>query len=503
MLYHNIRISISGHVLHSKGETVKRLVILLLPALLLPLSVAQAEEEEPGWVSGQAGDGESAPRQQEGPQAAILDRGRLTAGTDFNPAISLILDGVYRNDFSGEVGDPPGFGGGHDHDHGHGHDHAHGIEEGMQLREAELTLTGTVDPYFDAVGVIGIHEGGGVDLEEAYIQTRALPGGLQLKAGKFLSDIGYINRQHIHDWDFVDQPLVMREIFGDHGLQDTGVQMTWLAPLPFYNQYGIEVLQGSNDGVARYSGSGSHTIAGYDTDEDPSDARERSQIDYGLDDHSGPRLVTAFSRFAPDLGFNHAARFGVSGGYASSWQDADEHGSGRVDVWDGDAWFAGLDAVYKYDSGRAYGHGNWTVQAEYFYRELDLDYENRVPDEWSNDAHAGFNIEDEWSQKARQDGFYLQALYGFAPRWNAGLRAEAVGLTNESAEPDRDAGAFEEFDTTYRYSAQVRFMPTEFSILRAQLNYKDLPDHDGHDHDSWSFMLQYNISLGEHGAHEF
>ena len=478
---------------------MKRLVILLLPALLLPFSVAQAEEEEPGWVPGQAGDGESAPRQQEGPQAAILDRGRLTAGTDFNPAISLILDGVYRNDFSGEVGDPPGFGG---HDHGDGHDHVHGVEEGMRLREAELTLTGTVDPYFDAVGVIGIHEGGDVDLEEAYVQTRALPGGLQVKAGRFLSDIGYINRQHIHDWDFVDQPLVMRELFGDYGLQDTGIQATWLAPLPYYNQYGIEVLQGDTDGVASYVGNESHSIRSFDEGNGEPEALVWD-ADNGLDDASGPRLFTAFARVGPDLGFSHAALFGISGGYASTWQDQESHSSGRLETWDGDAWFAGLDAVYKYDSGRAYGHGNWTVQGEYFYRNIDVDYRSLEFENDSTLVPTESNDPDEFSGTGKQDGFYLQALYGFAPRWNAGLRAEAVGLTNRSLEPDRDNNRFEEFDTTYRYSAQVRFMPTEFSVLRAQLNYKDLPEHDGHDHDSWSFMLQYNISLGEHGAHEF
>ena len=30
-----------------------------------------------------------------------------------------------------------------------------------------------------------------------------------------------------------------------------------------------------------------------------------------------------------------------------------------------------------------------------------------------------------------EDGFYLQGLYGIAPRWQVGLRYDKVGLTNE------------------------------------------------------------------------
>ena len=482
---------------------MKRLLTAFLVAGLatgVSAPVSGEEQDDGGWQPGQAGQNAGG---NEGPREPVpaVDRGRITAGTEFNPAISVILDGVYRNDFSGEVEDPAGFGGGHDHGHGHGHDH--GIDEGMQLREAEITLSGTVDRYLDAMTVLAVDEGGNVEIEEAFIQTRSLPAGLRLKAGRFLSDIGYINRQHIHDWDFVDRPLVSDALFGDEGLRETGVQATWLAPLPFYNQYGIEVLEGNNPGVAAFEGSGSHTITGYDTGEDPLDARQRSTVSYGLDDRSGPRLFTAFTKFGPDLGFDHAAQFGLSGGYASSWQDVETHGSGRVDVWEGDAWFAGVDAVYKYDAGRAYGHGNWTLQAEYFFREISVDYENREPTDWNNDEDEGWELNGAFSDTARQDGLYLQALYGFAPRWNVGLRAEAVGLKNDTLEPNDARTAFESEDITRRYSGQVRFMPTEFSIIRAQLNYLDVPGHGHHDDGAWTFMLQYNVSLGQHGAHEF
>ncbi|MCC5857998.1 MAG: zinc-regulated TonB-dependent outer membrane receptor [Ectothiorhodospiraceae bacterium] len=428
-------------------------------------------------------------------------REQVSSGTAFNPAISVILDGVYQNTFSGEAHGPAGFDDGHGHGHGHGHDH--GLEDGFNLRETEIAFSATVDRYFDALAVLAV-DGDHVEVEEAYITTRSLPAGLQLKAGKFLSDIGYINRQHPHDWQFVDRPLVSEYLFGDHGLQETGVQLSWLAPTPFYSRLGLEVLQGSSSGVANHIGSGNHTVLGYGGDPGTGGPeRLRWRADNGLDDASGPRLVTAFAKFAPDLGYSHAAQFGLSGGYSRSWQNLEAHSSGRLETWDGDAWFAGLDAVYKYDSGRAYGHGDWVVQAEYFYRAIDVDYASREFTDGSTlePQAAG----DTFSGTAKQDGAYLQTIYGFAPRWNAGLRAEALGLTNDSLVPDRSRGRFESFGTSYRYAAQVSFMPTEFSRIRLQVNHTDFADDNGHDHDhgAWTAMLQFNMSLGVHGAHDF
>ena len=78
-------------------------------------------------------------------RAAQVGQGLLptATGTEFNPAISVIFDFTYAH-ITEEIDDPPGFGGLGGHSHAHGHDHGHGIEEGFQLREVELTLTGTV-----------------------------------------------------------------------------------------------------------------------------------------------------------------------------------------------------------------------------------------------------------------------------------------------------------------------------------------------------------------------
>ncbi|RUR32104.1 TonB-dependent receptor, partial [Vreelandella andesensis] len=113
----------------------------------------------------------------------------------FNLDISLTLEGIYHNRFSGEAHSPAGFGhGGHDDhghdDHGHGHE-GHALKDGFNLGHSEVVVQGS-SHYLNGTAVVSLSEDD-IELEEAYLSTRQLPADLTLKAGKFLSDVGYIN----------------------------------------------------------------------------------------------------------------------------------------------------------------------------------------------------------------------------------------------------------------------------------------------------------------------
>ena len=86
-----------------------------------------------------------------------------------------------------------------------------------------MAFNAAVDPYFDFFGVVTV-EGGGVDVEEAYIDTRQLPFGFQLRLGKFLSAFGRLNGMHKHFWDFYDTPLVYEGLIGGEGLKNPGLR---------------------------------------------------------------------------------------------------------------------------------------------------------------------------------------------------------------------------------------------------------------------------------------
>ena len=383
-----------------------------------------------------------------------------------NPDISVIIDTFFHSD-DAEAGihhvleEMAGFGHSHgDDEHGHSH-----LQDGFNLRHLELQLSGEVDPYFKAwaTGAFSEHS---AELEEAVIQTICLPAGFQVQAGKFFSNFGRINAQHSHEWDFVDQPLIYQLTLGAHGLNEKGAQLSWLAPVPFHLLLGGEALLGENELVFHH-----------------------------LDDEQvprkdGPRLWVGWLKCAPNLPDPHGLQLGVSVAQGVHQEAHDGNSDGTNDHWlDGDSTFYNADLVYKYDSPQPYGQGDFTLQGEYMYRSKDLS----VAQHDLMPAFVG------GSRTDHQDGYYLQGLYGFLPRWRVGVRWEQVGLTNESAYPD---GSAAKFGASHRVGAMLDFTPTEFSRLRLQVNHGDYEAEDGSE-EVWQLFLQWMISLGTHGAHSF
>jgi len=340
------------------------------------------------------------------------------------------------------------------HDDDSGEEHHHGFDNGFNLRHIELGLSAEVDPYFRAWTTVAVDEDG-AELEEAVMQTTSLPYGLTLSGGKIKSGIGRINRQHSHSWDFLDQPLVTELFFGEHGLAEKGLQLTWLAPTPFYLLFGTEVFNGDNE----------HSFAVGDSD--------------ALPEHDAPRLWTGFVKAGPDLGPNHAMQVGLSavtGRHQLAHED-DE-------CADGDTTVFGADFVYKYDAKRTHGEGDVILQSEYYYRDVDLDGYG----DWSGSP---------WT--ATQDGYYVQGLYGFRPRWRGGLRWDQIGLCNEVNTPEDGSDTYGD---SYRLASMIDWKMSEFSLLRAQVARGWYDTEDGRE-DAWEFALQWQVTFGKHGAHDF
>src|SRR4029453_11347708 len=132
---------------------------------------------------------------------AVAQASSRTAGENaLNPALSVILNGTYANlsrnpdayrisgfvPTLGEVGPP---------------------KRGLSLGESELTFTANVDHLFRGTLIASITPENEIEVEEAYIQTLGLGRGFTVKAGRFLSAVGYQNEIHAHAWDFTDAPL--------------------------------------------------------------------------------------------------------------------------------------------------------------------------------------------------------------------------------------------------------------------------------------------------------
>lgn len=134
------------------------------------------------------------------------------------------------------------------------------------LNEAELSLQATVDPYIRADFFLSFArdpETGkySVDVEEGYLTTLSLPAKLQLKAGKFREAVGRINPTHPHALPFIDLPNAYLNYFGEEGLNDEGLSLSWLVPnKKFYQELVFQATSGQSVSPTFFRGNNNRFI---------------------------------------------------------------------------------------------------------------------------------------------------------------------------------------------------------------------------------------------------
>ena len=135
-----------------------------------------------------------------------------------------------------------------------------GFENRFFPREVEMSFFGQIDPY--ARGEVRVEAGEEIDsagqrtlnlsLAEANLTLQTLPFGTQAKLGLERVRFGLSNEIHEHDLPQTDRPDVMRRFLGDDGLKESGAELSWIAPLPFYLQGIVGVFNGDNDVIAGF-----------------------------------------------------------------------------------------------------------------------------------------------------------------------------------------------------------------------------------------------------------
>ncbi len=391
------------------------------------------------------------------PTATATTASRPSANPEsaFNPAVGAVLVGSYRSfDDEGEFS-IPGFI--LDEEAGRG-------EEGFSLGESEFNLQANVDDKFHANATFALADEDGsteVELEEAWIQSTALPHGLTLRAGRFFSDVGYLNQFHRHADDFTDRPLPYRAFFGNQ-YTDDGVRLSWIAPTDLFVELGAEWFRG-----AAYPAGGS--------------------------DNQGKGAWTGFLHLGGDLGTSHSWRLGVSRVGADSrgrTTGEDENGDGGSTTFSGDTdlWIA--DLVWKWAPDGNPTERFLKFQAEYFARDEDGIFLNLdQPDLGADTTNVPYD--------ADQSGWYAQAYYQFMPGWRIGARHAALSADDPGAAfagTVLDRGRH----TPKHDSLVLEWANSEFARLRLQFNR----DRSSRDTDN-QVVLQYIMSLGAHGAHKF
>lgn len=381
-------------------------------------------------------------------QTAPLESVADSSASRFNPDISLILQGQYAHLDDIEHRTITGF----------LSPSAFDAPRGFSVAETELALSASVDPYFRGSLNVAIDPDGSVGVEEAWAETTALGHGFTIRVGRFLSALGYQNQIHPHAWDFTTNSLMYNAAFGGAYTQD-GAQLKWVAPTDLFMEFGAEMGNG---------------------DSFPSTASNSN----GLGDY------TLFSHFGGDVGVSHSWAAGLSYLYGKA-QDRDSGMTALSGDWT-QTYFSGTsknwiaDFVWKWAPEGNPNEQNFKLVAEYFRRN-----------EQGNLSCEAIGCVDS-AYHSSQSGGYIQGVYQFMPHWRAGYRYDRLN------DGRYNYGANDAVLPVYDYAptantVMVDYSPSEFSRLRLQYTQSksmiDLTENQ--------FFVQYIMSLGAHGAHQY
>lgn len=311
---------------------------------------------------------------------------------------------------------------------------------GINLQEVEFGVQAAIDPYFRADAFFALRRDE-FEIEEAYFTSLAtLPLNLQIRGGLMRSKFGRINLQHREFQDFVTVPLVSSAFLGEH-LNPVGVEFNFLLPLSWFAELSTSV--NSPDGLETTT---------FARDEDANNIGRLLYIAH----------LSNFFEISDALSLN-------LGGSFATGSNGTERGN-RSNLY-------GVDLFLKYRPLRDNPYQEAWLQSEFIYRQAE------TPD---GDL-------DDW-------GAYGQLIYRFAKRWNAGVRFDFVD-TNDPISPlvGDEEGALGLLGKELRYTAALTFNPTEFSRIRLEYQFDD-PDFRNSFH---AVFLQFQYSIGAHGAHPF
>ncbi|AVF93167.1 MULTISPECIES: hypothetical protein [Vibrio diabolicus subgroup] len=361
------------------------------------------------------------------------------ADTLSNPQIGVVVDGYYQD----------------------GQRHNSEREEGFGLGHTELNLSSNIDDKFHGALTAVLESHGDeteLELEEAFIETLALPYGVNVRAGRFLSDFGYLNNQHMHTDSFVERPIAYRTFLGSH-YYDDGVRANIVLPTDLYVKFGVEALSGNKMS--------------------------------SVEDGSKVGVYTTTMKLGNDFSESSSWQFGLSylrneNGKVKEFEDHD-HGHGHEEEHDHShaaavtgANLYGADFVWKWAPDGNYKYSNFTLSAEYMLLDGVVD------SKYKNDAESPDNL----------SAYYVSGVYRFNPSWSTGLRyGEAESYDGHAHGDHMHFTALNDKEM----DAMIAWDSSHFGTIRAQFTRIDNQDSETDN----VFTLQYVMTFGAHGAHAF
>src|SRR5207244_3389703 len=395
---------------------------------------------------------------------AALDASKKTFASQFNPAISLGIDtiGSYKSNAQGfNPGNGPQAGARINNTRPAGAD--------FNLRSAELFISADVDPFTRAYATINAsadaanNDEATLAVEEAAIVTTRLPYNLTVRGGRFFADFGVLPHRHDHDLPFVDRPPSIAAFVGGEA-QTNGVEVSWLAPTPFFlrasGTVGNKLGADFRDGVSNVN---SRPIKG----------------------------LTYVGRLQTYFDINDDNNVELGGSIAEAPNAEDVTNTGRFE-----RRLVGVDFKYRW---YPLGYGvrqSLTVAGELLHDVGDADPVNGGPRRdvfgnpvrqgaWGGYVYAEYRLSKQWRPGFRFDYFQLQSEPLLVTNPFTGLPASTLNATGHRTD-------------NRTWTAYLTWFPSEFQRLRLQYNRSDR----GNAQDANEFFLQWTAFLGSH-SHGF
>ncbi len=284
-------------------------------------------------------------------------------------------------------------------------------------------------------------------LAEAYLELTSLPYGIGAKGGRERLRFGLLNEFHLHDRPQTDAPAVLTSFFGEEGLTEDGLEVSWVAPLPVYLQAIFGVFNGDNEDAF-----------GYGSLRDP--------------------LLSARLRTFFELGSAGAIQFGASGLYGRTTDGSR-------------ASYLGVDAKYKYTPA-GWAHALVTLGGEAIFAHRKVTVGGEAGDETTEALARRLRQEPGEGVSETRDpyGYYVWVDVQPWKRWLFGLRYDWTEFPDS---PGRE----------WALEPYLAWMPSEFLRFRLGYKYTDRSNVGSGPDTLSELFLQGTFVLGAHPAHPF
>ena len=325
------------------------------------------------------------------------------------------------------------------------------IDDTFNLREVELDLRASIDPYADAVAVLSLEsEFSGefeTGVEEFLIRIKSLPLpgweepplGAQITLGRMRTAFGTNNVLHLHDLPQSNRPLVIEDYLGEEGHVANGASVRVFLPSPGDSalQFTVQAVQGGGVEVAQDAGH--------------------------------PAYLANAHLFVP-LAEEHSLDASLIGFYGTN----DEKGHRQSRVWSLDAW-------YRWKPLRQGEYNSFLVGAQVF--KLDHEFNEDI------DTDADGIPDATGARHSQPLGYTVWSQYQLSSRVYLGARFDDAEFLADDSLDHR------------KLQPYLSWYLSEF--FRARLSYERLWSDDDEEDGRNTFLFEVNVVFGAHPPEPF